>query len=111
MDRRVESEYIVVLVTVPSRDVGKQIAFTLLEKKLAACVNILPRVQSLYVWQGKVCDEEEVYLIIKSRLELFANDLVPAIQAIHPYEVPEIIALPLVHGSPAYLAWIDEMTH
>jgi periplasmic divalent cation tolerance protein len=111
MDRIMETEFIIVLVTVPSQEIGRQIALSLLEKKLAGCVNILPGVQSLYIWQGKLCDEQEVLLIIKSRMALFASELVPAIQAIHPYEVPEIIALPLVHGSQDYLAWLSEMTH
>ncbi|MEI7988388.1 MAG: divalent-cation tolerance protein CutA [Chloroflexota bacterium] len=111
IDRIMETEFIIVLVTVPSQEIGRQIALSLLEKKLAACVNIVAGVQSLYIWQGKLCDEQEVLLIIKSRMALFASELVPAIQAIHPYEVPEIIALPLVHGSQDYLAWLSEMTH
>ncbi len=100
--------YVVVLVTAPSREVARQIADTLLEKKLVACVNIVAPIESLYTWRGERCTDEEVLLLIKTRANLFTEQLVPAIKAIHPYEVPEIIALPIVAGSGDYLAWIDE---
>jgi periplasmic divalent cation tolerance protein len=101
---------IVVLITAPSDDVGKQIAETLLEKKLAACVNIMAPINSLYVWQGETCDDEEVLLIVKSRAELFEDKLVPAVKAVHPYDVPEIIALPVLLGDQDYLDWIETET-
>ena len=103
-------KHIVVLITVPSKEVGEQVANALLEQNLAACVNIVAPIRSLYTWEDKICDDEEMLLIAKSRAELFENQLVPAVQAIHPYEVPEIIALPILMGSKSYLDWIDEST-
>lgn len=101
---------IVVLITAPSKEVGKQIARALLEQELAACVNIISSIDSLYNWEGKICNDEEVLLVVKSRAELFENQLVPAVQAIHPYQVPEIIALPIKMGAKSYLDWIEAVT-
>ncbi len=101
---------IVVLITVPSAEVGQQIANLLLEKKLAACVNILPAVSSFFRWQGKACQEQEALLVVKSRAELFEDRLVPAVREAHPYDVPEIIALPVVMGHQEYLDWIETET-
>jgi periplasmic divalent cation tolerance protein len=106
----VDFQHILVLITVPSVEVGKEIADHLLAERLAACVNILPSVHSHYLWQGEQASDEEVLLLVKSRAELFQERLVPAVKALHPYEVPEIIALPLVMGSADYLGWIDEVT-
>jgi periplasmic divalent cation tolerance protein len=103
-------EPIVVLITVPSKDMGKQIARALLEQKLAACVNIISPLDSMYTWEGKICTDEEVLLVVKSRAELFENQLVPAVQAIHTYQVPEIIALPIKMGAKSYLDWIEAVT-
>ncbi len=101
---------IVVLVTAPSKEVGRQIAQSLLEQKLAACVNILAPVNSLYMWEGKLCDDEEALLVIKTRAALFQERLVPAVRAVHPYQVPEIIALPVEMGWQPYLDWIGAET-
>jgi periplasmic divalent cation tolerance protein len=101
---------LVVLITVPSKEVGFQIARTLLEKKLAACTNIIGPVNSLYTWQGEIHNDEEFLLMVKSWEALFAGQLVPAVQSIHPYEVPEILALPIADGLPAYLAWMAAVT-
>lgn len=100
--------HVVVLVTAPSEEVGREIANALLEKKLAACVNIAAPISSLYMWEGRMADDEEVLLVIKTTGAVFESKLVPAIEAIHPYDVPEIIALPIVMGNRDYLAWIDE---
>jgi len=102
--------YIIVLITVPSQQVGEQIAQHLLDRRLAACVNILPGMRSIFIWKGGVQSEEEVLLVVKTRQELFHDTLVPAVKAMHPYEVPEIIALPIVMGSQEYLDWIQEET-
>lgn len=102
--------YLVVLITAPSSDVAKQIARALVEQKLVACVNVVPAVSSVYLWQGQLCDDQEALLIAKTRAALFAEKLVPAIKALHPYQVPEIIALPIVMGSEDYLTWIDQVT-
>jgi periplasmic divalent cation tolerance protein len=104
------TQYILVMVTAPSAEVGQLIVDLLLEKKLAACVNMIPAVKSSYLWQGEGFEDEEVLLLVKTRAQLFETELVPAIQGIHPYEVPEIIALPILMGSQSYLDWIGEMT-
>jgi periplasmic divalent cation tolerance protein len=103
-------QYILVMVTAPTQEVGSQLIEMLIEKKLAACVNMIAPVNSCYLWQGKSYDEEEVLLIVKTRAELFEAEIVPAIKSIHPYDVPEIIALPIIMGSQSYLDWIGEMT-
>ncbi len=105
-----DSRYILVLITAPSRAAGQQIAQMLLEKKLAACVNLLSPVQSMYTWQGEICTAEEALLIVKSRADLFREQLLPAVHAVHPYQVPEVIALPLLDGSQPYLDWIESVT-
>ena len=87
------------------------IANTLLEKKLAACVNLVGSILSFYTWEGDINRDKEMLLIVKSRAELFESELIPAVQAVHPYDVPEIIALPILMGSANYLSWIDEETH
>ncbi len=99
--------YQVVLSTCPNTEVAKQIAKTLVSEKLAACVNILPKVTSIYQWQGKLVQDTEVQLVIKSRQELFTA-ISERITQLHPYEVAEIIALDINQGNPAYLQWIDE---
>ena len=104
-----ESEYIVVNITAPSSEVGQQIAARLLENKLIACANIVPGLHSVYNWKGEIFEDDEVLLIIKTRATLF-EQVVEVVKTIHPYEVPEIIALPIVAGSNDYLGWIDEVT-
>ena len=105
-----DDQAIVIMVTVPTEEAGRQIARALLDGRLAACVNILSPLASHFFWEGKVNSEEEVLLLIKSRASLFQEKLLPAILALHPYQVPEIIALPVVMGYPAYLDWIMEST-
>jgi periplasmic divalent cation tolerance protein len=103
-----DTNHIVVLITTPSIETGQQIADALVDQGLAACVNILSPIHSIYLWQGKKQRDEETLLIVKTTRDLFTDRLVPAVQAIHPYEVPEIIALPIVLGSQKYLDWIEE---
>ncbi len=100
-------EYIVVLITVPSKEIGTVIAKALLEQKLAACVNVVSPINSLYTWKGETCSDEEVLLVVKTKAAIFEDKFVPAVQAVHPYDVPEIIALPIIMGSKSYLDWID----
>ena len=102
--------FILVMITAPSEGAARDIAQALLEKKLAACVNLVPGIRSLYTWDGAVNDDDEVLLIVKSRAALFENQLVPAVQQLHPYDVPEIIAVPIMMGSQSYLDWIEEVT-
>lgn len=101
--------YIVCLVTINDRDRAAQIAHTLVEKKLVACVNIVPEIRSIYSWQGDICDETEMLLIMKTRSDIFA-ELEHTVKNLHPYEVPEIIALDIQEGLADYLRWIDETT-
>jgi periplasmic divalent cation tolerance protein len=104
----VSGQYGIVLVTAASRKEAEAIAQTLVKERLAACVNFMP-IQSVYTWQGKVHQEEEEWqLMIKTDLNQFA-DLEAKIREIHSYEVPEIIALPILVGSQSYLNWISEM--
>jgi periplasmic divalent cation tolerance protein len=103
-------DFIVVLITAPSPEVGERIAAALLEAKLAACASILPGVHSIYTWKGALQKDEEILLVVKTRAELFHQQLVPTVKAVHPYEVPEIIALPVVMGSQDYLDWIAAET-
>ena len=100
------TDKIVVLSTCDSEEQASQIARGLVEKQLAACVNILPGVRSVYRWKGKVEESTEWMLVIKSRRDLFPS-LRAELQKLHSYEVPEVIALPVIDGSEAYLAWLD----
>ena len=101
---------IVVLITAPSQEVARQIAAALLEAKLAACVNVLPGIRSYYTWKGQPQEDEEVLMLVKTRQSLFEGRLVPAVKALHPYELPEIIALPVQGGLEGYIEWIMEET-
>ena len=100
---------IVVLCTVPSEEVAERIARALLDARCVACVNIVPAVRSLYRWDGALEDVRELQLLIKTRDARYA-DVERVIRAAHPCEVPEILALPIVHGSADYLAWIAAET-
>lgn len=100
------TDYGIVLVTVASPDQGKAIATTLIEAHLAACVTVIP-VQSIYRWQGQIHNDAEWQLIIKTKLDKF-DELSATIQEIHSYDVPEILALPIVAGSSTYLQWMGE---
>jgi periplasmic divalent cation tolerance protein len=100
------TDKIVVLTTCDSDEQAQQIARHLVEHRLAACVNILPGVRSVFRWKDKIEESTELVLVIKSRRDLFAG-LRAAIEKIHSGEVPEIVALPIVDGSEAYLDWMD----
>ena len=101
------TDKIVILCTCESADEADRLARVLVERRLAACVNILPAIRSYYRWQGALESSEECLLIIKSSRQLFAP-LRAAIEEAHSYEVPELIALPIVEGSPAYLSWMSD---
>jgi periplasmic divalent cation tolerance protein len=100
---------IVVFVSAGSEQEALTIARTLVEERLAACVNIVSKIRSIYRWEGKICDEPECYLIIKTRQELF-QAIQKRIKTLHSYDVPEIIALPIVEGLNSYLEWIQGET-
>lgn len=100
-----ENPYIIVLVTTASKTEAETIAQRLLEAKLIACANIVGPVQSHFLWSGKIDDTEEYLVLMKSHRDLFEK-LSDAVKALHSYEVPEIIAVPIVDGSKAYLDWL-----
>lgn len=104
-----DSDALLVHATCPSRDIGLRIAEKLVEERLAACANLLPGALSTYRWEGRVEQDEECLLFIKThraRLE----PLIEAIRSLHPDDVPEIIATPIVAGLPDYLAWLQGQT-
>jgi periplasmic divalent cation tolerance protein len=95
----------VILCTVPSEDVGVQIARQLVDEQLVACVNILPGVRSIYRYQGKVEDDRELLLVMKTSADRL-DTLIPRVRALHPYEVCEVLALEVTAGSQLYLDWV-----
>jgi periplasmic divalent cation tolerance protein len=102
-------ESMVVLVTCGSEEEGLKIAQALVEERLAACVNLLSPVRSIYRWEGKIWDEREWLLIIKTQKERFQN-IEKRVKSLHSYSTPEIIGLPIVEGSSSYLQWLGEMS-
>jgi len=94
-----------VLVTCPTTVVARRLGRALVARKLAACVNVLPNLVSVFTWKGKIEQCREVLLLIKTTANAFPA-LRRAVVALHPYEVPEIIALPIVAGDPRYLQWV-----
>jgi periplasmic divalent cation tolerance protein len=102
-------EAILVLVTAASAEEAQNIARHVVEEHLAACVNIVVQVRSIFFWQGELSDEQEVLLVVKSRRPLFRR-LAARVKALHSYTVPEIIAVPILEGSASYLEWIDAVT-
>ncbi len=102
-----DPEAIVVLVTVPTPEAGGRIARALVEERLAACVSLVPGLASTFRWEGAVQTEPEALLIVKTQRSLFAA-LASRIRSLHPYTVPEIIALPLVAGHQPYLDWLQD---
>ena len=102
-------EFIVVLVTAPTEEDAAKIANALVEEKLAACVNIIKGVRSIYSWQGKVEDDSEVLMVIKTKKSLFEK-LSQRVVQLHGYEVPECVAIPITDGLKAYTDWIAEVT-
>ncbi len=100
------SEPLVVLMTAGSQEEAERIAQALVAEMLAACVNVVPGVTSIYRWEGKVQRDQEWLLVAKSRRDAL-DRLIERVQALHSYDVPEIIALPLAGGSEPYLRWLD----
>ena len=98
--------HIVILVTASNKKEAKRIAASLIKHKLAACVNIIEKVDSLFFWEGKTQSAKESLLIIKSKKEKLGR-LIKLIKSLHSYTVPEIIALPIIAGDKPYLRWID----
>ncbi|XP_015092850.1 protein CutA isoform X2 [Vicugna pacos] len=96
-------------VTCPNEKVAKEIARAVVEKRLAACVNLIPQITSIYEWKGKIEEDSEVLMMIKTQ-----SSLVPAltdfVRSVHPYEVAEVIALPVEQGNSPYLHWVRQVT-
>jgi periplasmic divalent cation tolerance protein len=100
---------LLVVTNLPDRESAEELATLLIDRRLAACVNILGPCTSVYRWQGEIQRDEEYRLLIKTVSARYA-DLESAIRASHPYELPEIIAVPIAHGLPAYLQWVESET-
>jgi periplasmic divalent cation tolerance protein len=106
---RTEGEVRVVLVTAPDAAVGASLARELVEARLAACVNLLPQVRSIYRWEGQVQDDAEVLLVIKTRADR-CEELATRVKELHPYDLPEVLVLPVAGGSQPYLQWVFSET-
>ena len=101
------TDHMAVFMTAANEEDAATIAKALVEEKLCACVNIIPKIRSIYRWEGKVCDDEEVMLIAKSASTL-APVIVERVKVLHSYDLPEIICIPIATGSGDYLNWIDQ---
>ncbi|HEX6004008.1 MAG TPA: divalent-cation tolerance protein CutA [Burkholderiales bacterium] len=99
------AEAVIVLTNLPDRESAMKLARELVERRLAACVNVLGEISSVYRWQGRVATETEVPLLIKTRRSLYER-VEALIAALHPYELPEVVAVPVVRGLAAYLEWV-----
>ena len=101
--------YIVVLVTAKNVDEANKIADGLVKDRLAACVNVVKNIRSIFWWEGRVDNSDEALLILKSR-KILLKKIIQKVKSLHSYQLPEIIALPIVDGSKDYLKWVDEST-
>ena len=99
----------IVYMTASSRDEAERICRALVEKRLAACVQIVSEIRSLYWWEGRVCDEPEILFTAKTTVSCF-DELVEEVKRLHSYRVPEIVFVPIAHAAPDYLRWIAEVT-
>ena len=102
-------DIIVVYCTVPEKKIAKEITKILMKHKLAACVSMIDRVNSIFSWDGEICEEKEVLMMIKTRRPNYAK-IKLVIEDVHPYTVPEIVALPIVDCSEEYLKWLVKET-
>jgi len=104
------NDALLVLSTCPDKNCAEQIARSLVDQGLAACVNISAQITSVYRWRGETESAEEVLLLIKTCARRYAQ-LQQALCSLHPYELPEIIAVPVTQGLPEYLDWVDQCTN
>lgn len=102
-----KNKFIIVLVTTRDTAEAEKISKILVEEKLAACCNIVDKVRSIYFWEDKVCDENESLILIKTHASNFKK-LEKRIHSLHSYEVPEIVAIPVIQGSKEYLKWVKK---
>ncbi len=98
-------DFAIILTTVSTVEEGESIANKLVEKELAACINIIPKINSVYRWEGQIQSESEVLLLIKTTKDL-ETEVYRDVQNVHPYDTPELITLPITNGSDAYLDWM-----
>ena len=103
------TQFVVVFITCGSEEEASKIAHALVDERLAACANMISPIRSIYRWQGKICDEREWLLVVKTRETRF-QDLEKKVKSLHSYQVPEIISLPILAGSSSYLSWLEEST-
>jgi len=103
------NNYIVIYITTGSVNEAEKIGRTLVEEKLVACSNIISPIRSIYSWQRKICDDKEALMVLKTKRKLF-KQIVKRVEKLHSYDVPEIIAIPMIEGSGKYLSWINEET-
>jgi periplasmic divalent cation tolerance protein len=103
------TDYILVLITASSEKEGEKIGDALVKERLAACVNLLGGVKSTFRWKGRITSEEEILLLVKTKDRLFQKPK-KRVQELHSYEVPEILALPILAGFEKYLSWLEEET-
>jgi periplasmic divalent cation tolerance protein len=101
-----EADHIVVLITTGTQEEARKIAELLVDRKKAACVSIVPRVHSFFPWEGRLESAQESLMVVKTKASLF-TEIVELVKTVHSYEVPEIVALPIVAGSEDYLKWLD----
>ncbi len=101
--------YVLILSTLNSLPVAQKIGRVLVQEKMIACVNLIPKIHSIYFWQDKICEDTEVLMVMKTRKALFSK-LEKRLAELHPYEVPEILALPIHKGAQNYLDWISTNT-
>lgn len=102
-------KYLITFITCANQAEAKKIAKVLLKKKLAACINIIPKVESLFWWEGKIDKAPELLLVVKTKKSLFKKLLIE-VKSLHSYSCPEIIALPIIDGNKEYLKWLDDST-
>ncbi|KAI2803967.1 hypothetical protein RDWZM_001750 [Blomia tropicalis] len=101
------SKYVIGYVTISSSEVAEELSTKLVESSLVACVNIIPTIQSIYRWQGKVENDRESLMIIKTQANRM-DDVIKFVKSNHPYSVPEVIFTPIVAGNPDYLKWVAD---
>ncbi len=102
-------DYTVIFITTCSLDEAEKIGRALVEEKLVACSNIVSPIRSIYRWQGKICDDKEALMILKTKKELF-KQIEKRVKALHSYDVPEVISMPIIEGSNEYLSWLNSET-
>jgi periplasmic divalent cation tolerance protein len=100
---------VIIFMTGPSASVLRKIGLQLVKERLAACVNVIPKVESIFYWEGRLCREREALMVVKSTAVRFQK-LMKRTKQLHPYTVPEIIAMPIVKGSADYMKWVQKMT-